>query len=119
MLEIKCSGTPTEVIMLCLAPRRLAVECSLLGLAYAEMLSVQIGQWHGRLAAPAVKRSIEFYKDLFMRETGISWLEVCSIAKKFDPFLEGKWQCYVEEMKGIDTKDFPCPFESFMMADGA
>ncbi len=59
------------------------------------------GFHYGRVCREEIRVSIESYKRLFKRENGFSWEESLNIACRFLPFIKGKYDVYIEEMKGI------------------
>lgn len=60
----------------------------------------EIGLQHGTAARTEIGRSLEFYEDLFNKNSGKSWFEVRDIAAQFDPMLREDWPEYFEEMRG-------------------
>ncbi|KAI4597395.1 hypothetical protein KJ359_004501 [Pestalotiopsis sp. 9143b] len=72
MLEVRCSGSPRE-----------------------------IGETHGRLAAPQIRGSIAFYSQLFQKTCSLSWPEVLREAEQYVAPLETLTPRFIEEIRGI------------------
>ncbi|KAI1476547.1 AAT-domain-containing protein [Daldinia eschscholtzii] len=72
MLEIRCSGTPYE-----------------------------IGFTHGKLAREQIARSVEFYKQLFVKSCSMDWAEVLKEASNYSEILKQFAARYLEEINGI------------------
>lgn len=78
--------------------------------------SFEIGFQHGKAAQIEIGRSLAFYTDLFLRNAGLSWSEVCDTASKFNKMLYKDWSGYVEEMRGECRAAFS-PYCSAMASD--
>lgn len=72
-----------------------------------------IGQLHGTHAHTEVHGSLNFYRDFFHTQTGLSWDEVTLAALKFQPFLNQHFPQLVEEMKGI-SMGAGCKYEDVL-----
>ncbi|KAK2785509.1 hypothetical protein FQN52_008421 [Onygenales sp. PD_12] len=73
----------------------------------------EIGLQHGEQARKEITGSMGFYADLFKRVCGMEWADVCAVAVRFVPFVEGVFGGYMEEMRGI-AQGAGVPLESIL-----
>ena len=59
------------------------------------------GLRYGRECRGEILISLASYRRLFQKERNITWEQAQEIACRFLPFIEGKYDSYLEEMKGI------------------
>ena len=56
---------------------------------------------YGRECRDEIKISLDSYSRLFMREKKVTWEQARGIAGRFLPYIEGKYDTYLEEMRGL------------------
>ncbi len=59
------------------------------------------GFYYGRECRDEIKISLDSYRRLFMKEKGFTWEQARKIAGRFLPCIRGRYDAYLEEMKGI------------------
>ncbi len=59
------------------------------------------GQHYGRECASEIHSGMENYRRMFRKTRGFTWEQAQAFATKLLPFLEGKYDVYLNEMKGI------------------
>lgn len=93
MLEIRCSGTPSEVKQYIGGSS--AVESP------ADAICLKIGRHHGSAARNKVLGSIAFYKNLFQTTCELDWPSVRNEASYYTETLERICPEYLDEMRGV------------------
>lgn len=59
------------------------------------------GLQYGRECREEIRISLDSYRRLFLAERGLTWEQSLEIARSFLPSIEGRYDAYLEEMKGI------------------